>query len=55
MKMGYYRRQKNRFTEHFGTKLHPIEKDRYILFWAKGGACLSCGDRNHFVGTWKRL
>ena len=35
---GYYRRQKNRFTEHFGTKLHPIEKDRYILFWSKGCA-----------------
>lgn len=35
---GYYRRQSNRFTERFGTKQHPIEKDRYILFWSKGCA-----------------
>ena len=26
----------NRFTEGFGEGKNPVEKDRYILFWAKG-------------------
>ena len=33
---GIFHRQPNRFTEGFGEGKNPVEKDRYILFWAKG-------------------
>lgn len=33
---GNFHRQPNRFTEGFGEGKNPVEKDRYILFWAKG-------------------
>ena len=33
---GNFRRQKNRFDTGFGEGKNPVEKDRYILFWAKG-------------------
>ena len=33
---GNFHRQPNRFTEGFGEGKNLIEKDRYILFWAKG-------------------
>lgn len=33
---GNFHRQPNRFTEGFGVGVNPVEKDRYILFWAKG-------------------
>lgn len=33
---GNFHRQSNRFTEGFGEGKNPVEKDRYILFWAKG-------------------
>ena len=33
---GNFHRQPNRFTEAFGEGKNPVEKDRYILFWAKG-------------------
>jgi len=33
---GSFHRQPNRFTEGFGDGKNPVEKDRYILFWAKG-------------------
>ena len=32
---GNFHRQPNRFTEGFGEGKNPVEKDRYILFWAK--------------------
>lgn len=35
-KYGNFHRQPNRFTEGFGEGKNPVEKDRYILFWAKG-------------------
>ncbi|MDO4288265.1 MAG: glutathione S-transferase C-terminal domain-containing protein [Eubacterium sp.] len=35
-KYGNFHRQPNRFTEGFGPGKNPVEKDRYILFWAKG-------------------
>ena len=35
---GYYKRQPNLFHMQLGTEEHPIEKDRYILFWSKGCA-----------------
>lgn len=35
---GYFHRQPNAFTGHFGNKEHPIEKNRYILFWSPGCA-----------------
>lgn len=31
---GNFHRQPNRFTEGFGEGKNPVEKDRYILFWA---------------------
>ena len=33
---GNFHRQPNRFTEGFGEGKNLVEKDRYILFWAKG-------------------
>ena len=33
---GNFHRQPNRFTEGFGEGKNSVEKDRYILFWAKG-------------------
>ncbi|MFT3985275.1 MAG: glutathione S-transferase C-terminal domain-containing protein [Lachnospiraceae bacterium] len=33
---GNFHRQANRFTEGFGAGENPTEKERYILFWAKG-------------------
>ena len=33
---GYFHRQPNHFTKGFGPRENPVEKDRYILFWAKG-------------------
>ncbi len=33
---GNFHRQPNHFTEGFGEGKHPVERDRYILFWAKG-------------------
>jgi putative glutathione S-transferase len=33
---GNFHRQPNRFTVGFGPEKNPVEKDRYILFWAKG-------------------
>lgn len=33
---GNFHRQPNRFTDGFGAGKNPVEKDRYILFWAKG-------------------
>ena len=33
---GNFHRQPNHFTEGFGEGKNPVEKDRYILFWAKG-------------------
>lgn len=33
---GYFHRQENHFKTGFGPGLNPVEKDRYILFWAKG-------------------
>jgi putative glutathione S-transferase len=33
---GNFHRQGNRFTTGFGEGKNPVEKDRYILFWAKG-------------------
>ena len=33
---GNFHRQPNRFTEGFGAGGNPAEKDRNILFWAKG-------------------
>lgn len=38
---GNFHRQPNRFTEAFGEGKNPVEKDRYILFWAKGCKPLS--------------
>ncbi len=35
-KYGNFHRQPNHFTTGFGEGKNPIEKDRYILFWAKG-------------------
>ncbi len=35
---GYFRRQSNAFTGHLGSKEHPVEKGRYILFWSTGCA-----------------
>ena len=37
-KNGYFRRQPNYFTDRPGTAVHPVEKDRYILFWSTGCA-----------------
>ena len=33
---GNFHRQPNHFTKGFGEGGSPVEKDRYILFWAKG-------------------
>lgn len=33
---GNFHRQPNHFTKGFGDGENPVEKDRYILFWAKG-------------------
>ena len=33
---GNFHRQPNHFTKGFGKGENPVEKDRYILFWAKG-------------------
>lgn len=33
---GNFHRQPNHFTKGFGAGENPVEKDRYILFWAKG-------------------
>ena len=35
-KYGNFHRQPNHFTKGFGPGENPVEKDRYILFWAKG-------------------
>lgn len=35
-KYGNFHRQPNHFTKGFGEGENPVEKDRYILFWAKG-------------------
>ena len=35
-KYGNFHRQPNHFTKGFGSGENPVEKDRYILFWAKG-------------------
>lgn len=35
---GYFQRQPNMFTGHFGGEDHPIENNRYILFWSPGCA-----------------
>lgn len=35
-KYGNFHRQPNHFTKGFGEGANPVEKDRYILFWAKG-------------------
>lgn len=33
---GNFHRQPNHFTKGFGKGENPVEKERYILFWAKG-------------------
>lgn len=33
---GNFHRQPNHFTKGFGEGKNPVDKDRYILFWAKG-------------------
>lgn len=35
---GFYKRQPNLFHIELGTKEHPIESNRYIVFWSKGCA-----------------
>ena len=35
-KYGNFHRQPNHFTKGFGPGENPVEKDRYILFWATG-------------------
>ena len=40
---GNFHRQPNRFTEGFGEGKNPVEKDRYILFWAKGSQLVQSG------------
>lgn len=35
---GFFHRQENAFTGHFGNNSHPVEENRYILFWSKGCA-----------------
>lgn len=33
---GYFHRQPNAFQGQFGHNAHPVEQNRYILFWSKG-------------------